>query len=123
MKRSSILVLLALVILVFAQTACSADLPEEEKETWFNLGNFDGRSWGSAAERGNWKVYWVSPDRVQDFQRDFYIPKGYLAVDYFATAHFTDGTPYNDKQKREACEAYNWGFFYGFYEGAGLPSP
>lgn len=125
MTRHVILIplLLSLIALIFIYTACSPGLPKEEEQVWFNLGHFDGRSWGDSAAAGNWKVFWVSPDKVQDFQRNDYIPKGYLPVDDFATAHFTDGTPYNGKQKKQACEAYNWGFFYGFYRGAGLPSP
>ena len=38
MKISSILVLLALTVLIFAQTACSEGLPEEEKEIWSKFG-------------------------------------------------------------------------------------
>lgn len=122
-KRHLILLLVLLVAVLGLQVACSPGLPEDEKRVLFNLGHFDGRSWGQAAASGNWKVYWVSPDRVQEFHQDFYIPKGYLPIEHFANAHFPDVTPYSEKQKKEACEAYNWGFFYGFYHGAGLPSP
>ena len=124
MKKTITPLLLVIFIVVLGlQVACSPSLPEDEKEVWFNLGHFDGRSWGQAAADGNWKVYWISPDRVQEFHRDSYIPKGYLPVEHFANARFSEGKPYNEKQKEQACEAYNWGFFYGFYHGAGLPSP
>lgn len=107
MKRYLVLLLLALVVLGFTQVACSPGLPEEEKTIWFNIGHFDGWSWGSRAERENLDIYRVSPDRVEDFQRDFYIPKGYLPIEYFATAQFPESKPCNEKQKRQACEGYN----------------
>ena len=117
------LLLVIFIVVLGLQVACSPSLPEDEKEVWFNLGHFDGRSRGQVATSENWEVYWVSPDRVQEFQQDFHIPKGYLPIEHFATARFPNGGPYNKKQKKQACEAYNWGFFYGFYNGAGLPSP
>ncbi len=123
MKKIPLLLLVISIVILVLQAACSPGLPEDEKEVWFNLGHFDGHSWGQVAADGNWKVYWVSPDMVQEFQLDSYIPKGYLPVEHFADAHFPDGKPYNEKQKKRSREAYNWGFFYGFYSGAGLPSP
>lgn len=123
-RKLQILLLLTTLVFVFgAQVACSAGLPRDEEEEWYTMGYSEGVSQGRVAEIVNANVFLVEPGRTEDFQMDFYIPKGYLSVETLADAHFTNGPPYNEKQKKQACEAYNWGFYAGFYYGAGLSSP
>ena len=87
-----------------------------------------GYSWGyelTAENKDRTDLFWTPPDKVAEAQkfnpqvniRDFYIPKGYWTMEDVANAHFPDDTPFNDKQKKQAMEANNWGFYDGFIEG------
>ena len=119
MKRYLIPVVAILVLASGLPLGCGVfdpDLPQEDK----NFLSFDGfqvgYSWGYFAPVDA-PVYWVPPDRVEPFHRELYIPKGYLTMEHFANACFPDGTPWNQKQKRQAVEAYNWAFYAGFCQG------
>jgi hypothetical protein len=116
-----------LFFLVFT-IGCAPGLPKEDNDTAFTLGYEDGYSWGYSLtfEDSNRKdLFWTPPDKVEDAQkfnpkiniRDFYIPKGYLTMDGADNLHFPNGTPFNDKQKEQWIEAYNWGFYSGFKQG------
>lgn len=105
-----------------------SDLPKEKEETLFTLAYEAGYSWGyflMAENKDRNDLFWTPPDRVDAVQklhprdniRDFYIPKGYWTMEDVANAHFPDGTPYSDKQKKQAIEANNWGFYTGFMDG------
>ncbi len=122
-RLQTLLLLTTLVFVLGVQVACSAGLPRDDEEEWYTMGYSEGVSRGRVAEIMNESVFLVEPGRTEDFQMDFYIPKGYLSVDDLVSAHFTDGPSYNEKQKKQACEAYNWGFYAGFLFGAGLSSP
>ena len=122
MKRYLTLFLLAVLVLALGPiVGCGVSepgLPDDEKMVWYVGGEMAGYSWGYyGAARENWPVYWLTPDDFSEAHKQLYIPKGYLSAEDFADAHFTDGTPYNKKQKREAAEAHNWGFYWGFCDG------
>jgi hypothetical protein len=103
-------------------------LSENERSEWYSSGAEAGYSWGYwlTFEDPNGLILWTPPDKVNAVQkyypganiRDAYIPKGYLTESDVADAHFTDGTPYNSKQRRQATEAYNLGFYDGFCLGS-----
>lgn len=131
MKRRIVAVLLAVLVLVTLAAGCgdtSSGLTKEELAEFYTTGNGDGYSWGYwlTSEDPNGPILWTPPDKVDDVQkfypnsniRDMYIPKGYLTEYDVAGAHFPDGTPYNSKQKRDATEAYNLGFYDGFCQGS-----
>lgn len=122
-------VLLALIVIL---AGCAPSLPEEEEELTFAVGYEAGYSWGYflPLEDEHYPIFWTAPNKVDEVQkfhseqlhsevniRDFYIPKGYWTMEDVANAHFPDGTPYNEKQKKQAVEAYNWGFYAGFHQG------
>ena len=127
-RRLLILTLAAILALTSGMTiGCTADLPEDEQTVWFNSGNMDGYSWGYwlTFEDPNCPILWTPPDRLDEAQKfhgenvqKVYIPKGYLTMEDFANTHFPDGTPFNEKQKEQAMEAYNWGFYSGFLQGS-----
>ena len=128
MKRYLTLILTVLVLVSGMTAGCTPDLPEETKETHYALAYETGYSWGywlTAENKDRRDLFWTPPDKVDDAQkinpkvniRDFYIPKGYWTMDDVANAHFPDGTPFNDKQKKQSMEANNWGFYDGFRQG------
>lgn len=128
MKRYLIPILLLLVLASGTTVGCTPDLPEETKETFYALAYEAGYSWGywlTAENKDRKDLFLTPPDKVDEAQkfnpkvniRDFYIPKGYWMIDDVANAHLPDGTPFNDKQKRQAMEANNWGFYDGFLQG------
>ena len=129
MKRYLILILVTIFVLASGLVVgCAADLPKEKQEELYALGYLDGYDWGywlAAENKDRTDLFWTAPDKVDEVQklypqvniRDFYIPKGYWTIEDVANAHFPDGTPFNDKQKKQAVEAYNWGFYDGFFEG------
>lgn len=130
MKRYLIPILLAILVLASGvMIGCAPDLPKEVEETFYALAYEAGYSWGyqlTAENKDRTDLFWASPDKVDDAQklnpnvniRDFYIPKGYWAIEDVANACFPDGTPFNDKQKKQAMEANNWGFYDGFIQGS-----
>jgi len=128
MKRYPIIILLILVLTSGVVAGCAADLPKEEDETFFALAYETGYGWGywlTAEDKDRTDIFWTPPDKVDDAQkfnpqvniREFYIPKGYWTIEDVANAHFPDGTPFNNKQKEQAMEANNWGFYSGFMQG------
>ena len=128
MKRYLILVAL-LVLASGLWIGCAPDLPKEEGETFFALSNDVGYGWGywlADEDKDRIDIFWTPPDRIDEAQkfnpkvniRDFYIPKGYWTLEDVANAQFPDGTPFNDKQKKQAMEAYNLGFYSGFMQGS-----
>jgi len=130
MKRY-FMVLVVIVVLMLPLgmvMGCAPDLPKEEDDAIFTCGYEDGYSWGywlTAEDSHRKDLFWTPPDKVDDAQkfnpkvniRDYYIPKGYWTIDDVANTHFPDGTPFNDKQKKQWMEAYNWGFYSGFKQG------
>lgn len=130
MKLYLFTILAILVMSLGLQVACDteAGLSDDDKTEWFSMGHSPGYSWGYYLTRDNpnQKFFWTRPDRVDDVQklypdinlRDYYIPKGYRTLDSFADTHFPDGTALNSKQKKQAMESYNWGFYSGFNDGA-----
>jgi len=128
MKRYLIPILMVLLLASGISIGCAPDLPKEEEETLFALAYEVGYAWGywlTAENKDRTDLFWTPPDKVDEVQklypqvniRDFYIPKGYWTLEDVANTHFPDGTPFNDKQKMQAVEAYNWGFYDGFFEG------
>jgi len=93
------------------------DLPQKDKDTFSLMGFEVGYSWGYWNPQ-DVPVYWVTPDKYEPFHRELYIPKGYWTTENVTNLHFPDGTPLNDKQKRQAMEAYNWMFYAGYCKGA-----
>lgn len=129
MKRYLIPILLILVLASGTTVGCTPDLPEEEGGIFFALGNETGYGWGYWLTNENKErkdLFWTPPDKIDDAQkfnprvniRDFYIPKGYWTMDDMGNTQFPDGTPFNEKQKKQAMEAYNWGFYSGFMQGS-----
>ena len=130
MKRY-FMVLVVIVVLMLPLgmvMGCAPDLPQEENDAIFTCGYEDGYSWGyclTAEDSHREDLFWTPPDKVDDAQKfnskvnilDYYIPKGYWTIDDVANTHFPDGTPFNDKQKKQWMEAYNWGFYSGFKQG------
>jgi len=107
---------------------CSPDLPKDAEETFYALAYEAGYSWGyqlTAENKDRTDLFWTPPDKVDEAQkfnpnvniRDFYIPKGYWTMEDVANARFSDGTPFNYKQKKQAMEANNWGFYDCFMQG------
>ena len=128
MKQYFIPVLIILLLASGLTVGCAPDLPKEEEETFFALAYETGYGWGywlTAENKDRTDIFWTPPDKVDDAQkfnptvniRDFYIPKGYWTMEDVANTHFPDGTPFNDKQKKQAIEANNWGFYSGFMQG------
>jgi len=130
MKRYLIPILIAILVLASGLwVGCAPDLPKEENDTFFALAYQTGYSWGywlTVEDKHRTDIFWTPPDRVDEAQelypqlniRDFYIPKGYWTIDDVANAQFPDGTPFNDKQKKQLMEANNWGFYSGFMQGS-----
>ena len=128
MKRYLIPIIIILVLTSGLWIGCASNLPEEINEQLFVMGNDVGYGWGYslvAENEDRRDLFWTPPDKVDDAQkfnpkvniRDFYIPKGYWTMNDVADSHYPDGTPFNDKQKKQAMEAYNWGFYSGFMQG------
>jgi hypothetical protein len=107
--------------LLFHYGVFSPGLPEEDTLAWYACGYGDAYSLGVIARMENWPVYWVDPDHVNDINKQYYIPRGYMTEEDVANLHFPDGSPYNRKQKKQALEQYNWGFYFGFRDGAEVP--
>lgn len=129
MKRYLIPILIILVLTSGLVVSCAPDLPEEEEETLFALAHEAGYGWGyqlTAENKDRTDIFWTPPDKVDKVQKlypkvnilDFYIPKGYWKIEDVANAQFPDGTPFNNKQKEQAIEANNWGFYSGFLQGS-----
>jgi len=131
MKRYLVSILLAILVMALGVlTSCNeAALPEKEKEQFYSLGYDVGYGWGYRLideDKDRFDLLWAPPDTVDVVQesnpqlniRNFYIPKGYWTMEDAADAHFPDGTPFNEKQKEQAIEAYNWGFYDGFMQGS-----
>lgn len=129
MKRYLILILAGIMVLASVVAGCAPDLPKEEGETFFAVGNYDGYSWGYwlvFENEDRTDIFWTPPDRVDKVQElcphinitEVYIPKGYWTIKDVANTSFPDGTPFNDKQKKQAVEEYNWGFYSGFLQGS-----
>ena len=127
MRRYLIPIVAILMLASGLVVGCAADLPENEQEVWFSSGIMYGYSWGYwlTFEDPDLPILWTPPDKVDEVQqlyetdiRKMYIPKGYLTMEGFSDAHFPDGTPYNEKQKGQAVESYNWGFYAGFRQGS-----
>lgn len=130
-KRYFILLLIVLVLTLGAGTVagCSDNLPEKTEENFFALAYEAGYSWGyqlTEENKDREDLFWTPPDKVDEAQkfnpkvniRDYYIPKGYWTMGDVGNAQFLDGTPFNDKQKKQALEANNWGFYSGFMRGS-----
>ena len=128
MRQYLIPILVGVVVLASGLVGCVPDLPEKEKTQLFALGNDVGYGlgyWLIFKDKDRTDLFWTRPDAVEEAQkfnpkvniRDYYIPKGYWTEDDVANTHFPDGTPFNDKQKKQAIEAYNWGFYSGFMKG------
>jgi len=127
-----LMMLILIGVLVLAPgmvMGCAADLPKEIYDKLFVMGNDVGYGWGYwliFENKDRTDLFWTPPDKVDDAQkfnpkvniRDFYIPKGYWTIKDVANAHLEDGTPMNDKQKRQSMEVYNWGFYTGFMDGS-----
>lgn len=129
MKRYLIPILIILVLALGIEVGCAPDLPKEENDNIFIIGYEDGHSWGyqlTAEDSHRKDLFWTAPDKVDEAQKfnpkvnilDFYIPKGYLKKADVANLHFPNGTPFNDKQKEQWMQAYNWGFHSGFMRGS-----
>jgi len=128
MKRYLILFLMLLMLVSGITAGCTPDLPKESKDTFYVIAYETGYSWGydlTMANKNRQDLFWTPPDKIDQAQqvnptiniRDFFIPKGYWTMDDVADMHFPDGTPFNDKQKRQVIEANNWGFYDGFLQG------
>jgi len=102
---------------------CSPALPDDERELFYFTGFTEGYSKGYVMAADNPKLWWITPDKIDKIAktnttvRDSYIPKGYWTMEDLANAHFSDGTPYNRRQKETILEGYNWGFYSGFRKG------
>ena len=130
MKRYIIPILMVVLGSVLGVVVgCAPDLPEKEKVQLFAIGNDVGYGWGyflTAEDKDRTDLFWTRPHAVEEAQkfnpkvniRDFYIPKGYWTMEDVTNTHFPDGTPFNDKQKQQAMETYNWGFYTGFMDGS-----
>ncbi len=135
MKRYLIPIILAILVLASGLwIGCAPDLPKEIYDQLFVMGNDNGYGWGywltaEAEKQGILEAFitnLIPPDIVDEVQklnpkvniRDFYTPKGYWTMEDVADTHLPDGTPFNDKQKKQAMEAYNWGFYTGFMDGS-----
>ena len=120
MKQYLILILAILTTTLGLTISCTAfapDLSQKDKDTFSFMGFEVGYSWGYWNSL-NAPVYWVTPDKYEPFHRKFYIPKGYWTMEDVADTHFPDGTLFNEKQRRQAMEAYNWMFYAGYCRGA-----
>ena len=129
MKRYLIPILTLSLLASGTMVGCAPDLPKEIHDQLFFMGNDVGHGWGYwliDEDKNRTDIFWTRPHAVDEAQkfnpkvniRDFYIPKGYWTMEDAAEAHLPDGTPLNDKQKRQAIEAYNWGFYTGFLDGS-----
>jgi len=128
MKRYLIPILAVSLLVSGMGIGCAPDLPKEEEETFYALAYMTGYDWGywlTAEDEFRTDLFWTPPDKFDEAQkfnpqvniRDFYIPKGYWTMEDVADIQFPDGTPFNDKQKKQVMEANNWGFYDGFFEG------
>jgi len=128
MKRYLMILLAILILTLGTVVGCAADLPKEVEETFFALAYEAGYSWGyelTAENKDRTDLFWTPPDKVDDAQkvnpqvniRDYYIPKGYWTMNDITNARFPDGSPFNEKQKQQAMDANNWGFYSGFLQG------
>jgi len=129
MHRYTIIFVAAITVLTSGiMIGCAPDLPKEVNDATFTSGYEDGYSLGyslTVEDSHRKDLFWTPPDKVEEAQkfnpkiniRDFYIPKGYLTMNDVASLHFPDGTPFNEKQKEQWAEAYNWGFYSGFRKG------
>lgn len=119
---------MAILMMTSVVAGCAPDLPKEEEETFYALAFVTGYEWGyllTAEDKDRTDIFWTPPDSVDVAQevnpqvniRDFYIPKGYCTMEDVTNAHFPDGTPFNNKQKKQVMEANNWGFYDGFIQG------
>lgn len=128
MQRYLVAILTVSLLASGVATGCAPDLPKEEKGDFYATGYMAGYSWGywlTAEDKDRGDIWWTPPDRVDEAQelhpgvniRDFYIPKGYWMMSHVANAQFPDGTPFNDKQKKQLMETNNWGFYDGFMQG------
>lgn len=130
MKRCLITVIILFLILSSGiEISCTPDLPKEENDNTFTLGYETGYSWGyqlTSEDSHRKDLFWTPPDKIDEAQQfnsnvdilDFYIPKGYLTDADVVNLQFPDATPFNDKQKKQWMEAYNWGFYSGFMKGS-----
>jgi len=134
MKRYLIPIVITLVLALGLTVGCAPDLPKEIYNQLFILGDDKGYGWGywltfEAEQQGSHIALiadLIPPDKVDEVQklnpevniRDIYTPKGYWTMEDVANMHLPDGTPLNDKQKKQAMEAYNWGFYTGFMDGS-----
>lgn len=129
MKRYLTLILAGSMVLASVVAGCAPDLSKKDIEMFYASGYENGYDWGywlTAEDKDRTDLFWTPPDKVDEAQKfnpqvniqDFYIPKGYWTIEDVANARFPDGTPFNDKQKKQAVEANNWGFYDGFSKGA-----
>ena len=129
MKRYLVPIMIILVLASGLIVGCASDLPNEIYNQLFILGNDKGYGWGyglTTEDKDRTDIFWTRPHAVDEAQkfnpkvniRDFYIPKGYWTMEDVANTHLPDGTPFNDKQKKQAMEAYNLGFYTGFMDGS-----
>jgi hypothetical protein len=122
MKRFFITIV-SLILVSVVLVGCVQDLPDVEKEQFNSLGFMEGYTCGYWAAAETSEIWWISPDRVEEIAKnnpkilDGYIPMGYFTMEDVSNAHFPDGTPYNEKQKKTAIKEYNWGFYEGFHKG------
>jgi hypothetical protein len=130
MKRYLIPILVILVLASGLVVGCNsgADLSKEDLQIFVIGGNNEGYLKGYWATITNEYCYFTRPNKVEEAQkflngyeqkinlRDFYIPKGYITMEDLAAAHHPDGTSYSDKEKRQAMEGYNWGYYQGFLD-------
>jgi hypothetical protein len=103
--------LVALLPILAMACGQETEISEEERSEAMQTGYAVGSSWGA-----NWPrdvaVWWVVPDRVEARHRDRPIPELYRRPEDF-------GGEVSDRVRRELAEAYNWGVYCGFNDGAG----